>query len=54
VQGTNLCGAYWPEASVKRMLGDRFELLEHFDPRDDHAAAEGIKLAYDAYLARRP
>jgi SAM-dependent methyltransferase len=53
VQGTNLCGAYWPEASVRRMLGEGFELLSHFDPRVDPDTAERIELAHDAYLARR-
>ena len=53
VQGTNLCGAYWPEVSVRRMLGARFEVVSHFDPRTDPATAHRAVLAHDAYLVRR-
>jgi SAM-dependent methyltransferase len=53
IEGTNLCGAYWPERSVQRMLGTRFEGLAHFDPQADPATAKRAFLAHDAYLARR-
>jgi SAM-dependent methyltransferase len=53
IEGTNMCGAYWPEGSVKRMLGDSFEVLTHFNPMADRATAERIHLAHDAYLVRR-
>jgi SAM-dependent methyltransferase len=53
IQGTNMCGAYWPEASVERMLGDRFEVLTHFNPQQEAATAAHIELAHDAYLVRR-
>lgn len=53
IQGTNMCGAYWPDASVTRMLGDAFEVLAHFNPKTDPATAERIQLAHDAYLVRR-
>jgi SAM-dependent methyltransferase len=53
IQGTNLCGAYWPHAAVQRMLGGGFEVLSHFDPRVEPVAAERLGLAHDAYLVRR-
>jgi hypothetical protein len=53
VEGTNLCGAYWPEISVERMFGSDFELLVHLDPQADAATAERLFLTHDAYLARR-
>lgn len=53
IEGTNMCGAYWPEASVKRMLGDGFEILAHFNPHSEPATAERVQLAHDAYLVRR-
>lgn len=53
VEGTNLCGAFWPRASVQRMLGDDFEVVEHFDPQVDPERAKRAFLAHDAYLARR-
>jgi SAM-dependent methyltransferase len=53
IEGTNMCGAYWPEASVERMLGERYEVLTHFNPQAEAAAAGRIELAHDAYLVRR-
>jgi hypothetical protein len=53
VQGTNLCGAFWPRASVQRMLADSFEVVDHFDPQADPERAERTFLAHDAYLVRR-
>jgi SAM-dependent methyltransferase len=53
VQGTNLCGAFWPRASVQRMLGDDFDVVGHFDPQADPVRAEHTFLAHDAYLVRR-
>jgi hypothetical protein len=53
VEGTNLCGTYWPDAAVKRMLGQGFEILVHFDPLADPADASNMHLEHDAYLLRR-
>jgi SAM-dependent methyltransferase len=53
VQGTNLCGAYWPEAAVRRMLGERFDIVAHFDPQAEPEVARRAVLAHDAYLLRR-
>jgi SAM-dependent methyltransferase len=53
IEGTNMCGAYWPETSVAGMLGRQFEILAHFDPRADPATAERTLLAHDSYLVRR-
>jgi SAM-dependent methyltransferase len=53
IEGTNLCGAYWSKPSVKNMLGDKFEVLAHLDPRADPAAAESARLTHDAYLLQR-
>jgi SAM-dependent methyltransferase len=53
IEGTNMCGAYWPEVSVGRMLGDGFEVLAHFNPQAEADTAERIQLAHDAYLVRR-
>jgi SAM-dependent methyltransferase len=53
IEGTNLCGAHWPGAAVKRLLGPGFEVIDHFDPRADNATAERVFLPHDAYLLRR-
>jgi SAM-dependent methyltransferase len=53
IEGTNMCGAYWPDIAVSRMLGDRFQILTHFNPKADPSTAERIELAHDAYLIRR-
>jgi len=53
VQGTNLCGAYWPEPSVRRMFAGAFEVLARFDPAAEPEIAEKTVLAHDAYLMRR-
>jgi len=54
IEGTNLCAAYWPQASVADMLGDGFEVLAHLDPLAQPAAAQGAQVApHDAYLVRR-
>jgi SAM-dependent methyltransferase len=53
IQGTNMCGAYWPDAAVERMLSDRFEIVVHFDPQAEPAAATSMNIAHDAYLVRR-
>jgi hypothetical protein len=53
IEGTNTCAAYWPDASVKRMLGTRFEVITHFSPLSEPAIAERIHLAHDGYLGRR-
>jgi GT2 family glycosyltransferase/2-polyprenyl-3-methyl-5-hydroxy-6-metoxy-1,4-benzoquinol methylase len=52
-EGMNLCSAFWPEAAVRSMLGDRFELISHFDPLHDPATAERARMSHDAYLVRR-
>jgi hypothetical protein len=52
-EGTNICGAYWPPSAVPRMLGDDFEIVEHFDPQADPLTAQRAYLAHDAYLVRR-
>ena len=48
-----MCGAYWPEEAVRRMLSERFEVLTHFNPQTEGTTAERIELAHDAYLVRR-
>ncbi len=54
IEGTNLCGAYWPKGSVERMLGSDFEMLMHLDPQADPATAQSAQVApHDAYLVRR-
>jgi SAM-dependent methyltransferase len=54
IEGTNLCAAYWPDASVPAMLGDAFEVLEHLDPQTDPLSAQVAQIApHDAYLIRR-
>jgi hypothetical protein len=53
IQGTNMCGSYWPDASVRHMLGGGFEVLAHFNPHADPVTAGRIELAHDAYLMRR-
>ncbi|MCW3057788.1 MAG: methylase involved in ubiquinone/menaquinone biosynthesis, partial [Solirubrobacterales bacterium] len=53
IEGTNLCGAHWPDAAVERILGSKFEVLHHFDPKADAATAERVSLPHDAYLVRR-
>jgi SAM-dependent methyltransferase len=53
VEGTNLCGSYWSKPSVRNMLGDKFEVLAHLDPRGDLAAAQHARLTHDAYLVQR-
>jgi hypothetical protein len=53
IEGTNLCAAYWPKASVPRMLADRFEIVEIFDPKATPELAERTFLAHDAYLVKR-
>jgi SAM-dependent methyltransferase len=53
IEGTNLCGAYWPDAAVARMLGGDFEMLVHLDPADDPVTAQQAALEHDAYLIRR-
>lgn len=53
VEGTNLCSVYWPEDAVLKVLGERFEVLHHFDPGEDPAAAASALLQHDAYLVRR-
>jgi SAM-dependent methyltransferase len=53
IEGTNLCGAHWPDSAVKRMLGSDFEVLDHFDPKADAATAQKVFLPHDAYLVRR-
>jgi SAM-dependent methyltransferase len=53
IEGTNLCAAYWPAASVPQMLGGGFEVLAHLDPLADPARAQGAQVApHDAYLVR--
>ena len=53
IEGTNLCAAYWPAASVPRMLGEAFEVLAHLDPLAEPAKAQGAQVApHDAYLVR--
>jgi SAM-dependent methyltransferase len=52
IQGTNFCGAYWPQESVRRMLADRFEVLAHHDPGELENGGR-VRLAHDAYLVRR-
>jgi SAM-dependent methyltransferase len=53
IEGTNLCGAHWPDSAVKSMLGSDFELLDHFDPKADAATAHNLFLPHDAYLVMR-
>jgi SAM-dependent methyltransferase len=53
IEGTNLCGSYWPEAAVRAMLPPGFEILHHMDPNANPSAAESLLLTQDAYLARR-
>jgi SAM-dependent methyltransferase len=53
IEGTNLCGAYWPAAAVENVLGDGFEMLVRLDPKADPATAERAHLEHDAYLVRR-
>jgi SAM-dependent methyltransferase len=53
IEGTNLCASYWPEASVKTMLGSGFEVCSHLDPKTDPTAADAAWLEHDAYLVRR-
>jgi SAM-dependent methyltransferase len=53
VEGTNLCGAYWPDSAVASMLGSDFEVLDHFDPKADPITARKALVAHDAYLLRR-
>jgi len=53
VEGMNLCSMFWPEAAVRRMLGDRFEIVSRFDPLTDVATAETAQMPHDAYLVRR-
>lgn len=53
VEGMNLCAMFWPEAAVRRMLGDRFELISRFDPVRDRNTATRARLTHDAYLVRR-
>lgn len=52
IEGTNLCAAYWPESAVRRMFGDQFQLLHHYDPRTS-PAGEVTAIDHDAYLLRR-
>jgi len=52
-EGMNLCSMFWPEAAVRRMLSDRFEVLARHDPLADPATAERSRLPHDAYLVRR-
>ena len=53
IAGTNLCGAYWPDAAVPEMLGERFTVLQHLDPKLDPDMASRMYLEHDAYLVRR-
>jgi len=53
IEGTNLCGAYWPKRSVENMLGENFEVLAHRDPRADTIAAESAFMTHDVYLVQR-
>jgi SAM-dependent methyltransferase len=53
IEGTNLCGAYWPDPAVRRMLGDRFELIGHLDPAVEPDLAARLRLTHDAYLVER-
>jgi SAM-dependent methyltransferase len=53
IEGTNICGAFWPTSAVPRMLASGFEIVEHFDPQADPATAQRAWLAHDAYLVRR-
>lgn len=53
VEGMNLCSTFWPESSVRRMLGDRFEVLTRLDPLADPTTAEQSRMSHDAYLVRR-
>jgi SAM-dependent methyltransferase len=53
IEGTNLCGAHWPDSAVKSMLGSDFEVLDHFDPKADAATARNVFLPHDAYLVVR-
>jgi SAM-dependent methyltransferase len=54
IEGTNLCAAYWPDAAVPRMLGDRFEVIAHLDPQAQPARAQAAQVApHDSYLVRR-
>jgi SAM-dependent methyltransferase len=53
IEGTNICGAYWPPSAVPRMLSDGFEIVEHFDPQAQPLTAQRAYLAHDAYLVRR-
>lgn len=53
IEGTNLCAAYWPAASVPQMLGRDLEVLAHLDPLAEPAGAQGAQVApHDAYLVR--
>jgi SAM-dependent methyltransferase len=53
IEGTNLCAAYWPRASVAQMLGSEFEVLVHLDSLTEPAAAQAAQVApHDAYLVR--
>lgn len=52
IEGTNLCCSYWPEVAVERMLGERFDVLDHLDPETDPNAAEAVLLEHDSYLIR--
>lgn len=54
IEGTNLCAAYWPPASVAQMLGSGLEVIAHLDPQADPARAQTAQIApHDAYLVRR-
>lgn len=53
IEGTNICGAYWPPSAVPQMLGRTFEIVEHFDPQAQPLTAQRANLAHDAYLVRR-
>ena len=53
IEGTNLCGTYWPNAAVESMLGGDFETLVHLNPKTDPVTAGSALLTHDAYLIRR-
>jgi len=53
VEGMNLYAMFWPEPAVRRMLGDRFELISRFDPLADPETATRARMSHDAYLVRR-
>jgi SAM-dependent methyltransferase len=53
IQGTNLCGSYWPPTAAERMLPSGFEMVTHLDPQSSPSVARELHLNQDAYLARR-